>query len=73
MNKTPEIDPEENRSRFAYSSPFQVFSKEGLKVLKEIIQREEKHGTYSSRGAFINYVDKSFVDIPPTCGNFEKY
>ena len=50
VDKTPEIDPKENRSNFAYSSPFQVFSIEGLKVLKEIIQREERHGTYSSRG-----------------------
>ena len=52
MDHTPPIDntADSNRSRFAYSSPFQVFSDKGLMVLKEIIKREEKHGTHSSRG-----------------------
>ena len=48
--KCPRISKEENQSKFAYSSPFQVFSQEGLKVLKEIIRREENQGVYSSRG-----------------------
>ena len=51
MDHTPPIDTTTtNKSRFAYSSPFQVFSDKGLMVLKEIIKREEEHGTYSSRG-----------------------
>ena len=50
LKKCPKITKEANQSRFAYSSPFQVFSEEGLRVLKEIIKREEKQGVYSSRG-----------------------
>ena len=50
LKKCPKITKETNQSRFAYSSPFQVFSEEGLRVLKEIIKREEKQGVYSSRG-----------------------
>ena len=49
-DKTPSIVSTDNRSRFAYSSPFQVFSKEGLKVLEKIIKREEQHGEISARG-----------------------
>ena len=49
-DETPPIVPNDNRSRFAYSSPFQVFSKEGLRVLEEIIKREENHGEISARG-----------------------
>jgi len=52
MKKTPPFVGDVNGSRLAYSSPFQVFSEEGIRVLKKIITREEKQGVppSSSRG-----------------------
>jgi len=44
MKTTPQFDPEDNGSRFAYSAPFQIFSEEGIKVIKKIIERERKQG-----------------------------
>jgi hypothetical protein len=53
MDKTPCFANDQNGSRFAYSAPFQVFSQEGMRVIKKIIRREEKNipiGPASSRG-----------------------
>lgn len=52
MKRTPPFINDINGSKFAYSAPFQVFSEEGMKVLKKIIKREEKQGVppSSSRG-----------------------
>ena len=50
--KTPEFFGDAKGSAFTYSSPFQVFSEEGMRVLKKIIKREESLGVppSSSRG-----------------------
>lgn len=52
MKKTPSFIDDVNGSKFAYSAPFQVFSQEGLRVLRKIIAREEKQGVppSSARG-----------------------
>ncbi len=40
--KTPPFKDNNEGSLFAYTSPFQVFSQEGIDVLNKIIAREEK-------------------------------
>jgi len=52
MKKTPAFIDDVNGSRFAYSAPFQVFSEEGMRVLRKIIAREENQGVppSSARG-----------------------
>ena len=44
--KCPRISKEENQSKFAYSSPFQVFSQEGLKVLKNCFSMMKDYPQY---------------------------
>lgn len=52
MKKTPAFIDDDNGSRFAYSAPFQVFSQEGMRVLRKIIDREKVLGVppSSARG-----------------------
>jgi hypothetical protein len=73
MKKTPAFKNDANGSRFAYSAPFQVFSDEGMDVLRKIIKREEKQGVppSSARGNKIAlrglYYMSPFVRDLQTC------
>lgn len=79
MKKTPEFFGDANGSKFAYSSPFQVFSEEGMRVLKKIIKREEKQGVppSSSRGNKIAlrglYYMSPFVRDIQTCKELREH
>jgi hypothetical protein len=73
MKKTPAFKNDSNGSQFAYSAPFQVFSDEGMDVLRKIIKREEKQGVppSSARGNKIAlrglYYMSPFVRDLQTC------
>lgn len=40
-DRTPTFTGHQTGSRFAYSAPFQIFTEEGIRVLRKIIEREE--------------------------------
>jgi len=79
MKKTPAFTNDPNGSRFAYSAPFQVFSQEGIDVLKKIIKREEKQGVppSSARGNKIAlrglYYMSPFVRDLQTCPKLREH
>jgi len=78
MKKTPAFTNDPNGSRFAYSAP-QVFSQEGIDVLKKIIKREEKQGVppSSARGNKIAlrglYYMSPFVRDLQTCPKLREH
>ena len=79
MKKTPEFFGDAKGSSFTYSSPFQVFSEEGMRVLKKIIKREESLGVppSSSRGNKIAlrglYYMSPFVRDVQTCKELREH
>ena len=79
MKKPPEFFGDAKGSSFTYSSPFQVFSEEGMRVLKKIIKREESLGVppSSSRGNKIAlrglYYMSPFVRDVQTCKELREH
>jgi len=79
MKKTPTFTNDPNGSRFAYSAPFQVFSEEGMDVLRKIIKREELQGVppTSARGNKIAlrglYYMSPFVRDLQTCPKLREH
>jgi len=50
VKKAPAVTSNKG-STFAYSGPFQLLSEEGLKVVKDIVQREKHRAVASARGS----------------------